>query len=355
MEQSLAAKKWLDRAGYFFSILLTRWINRSKDPKVLIFKNILCFKEDEIGDFIYAMPVFDVLHRIYPEAKITVLCKPVCVALLKHSPSVSKTVSSYDELSGDYDLIIDLRGTPSSLKYALMHRPAFRLDRGTVRYRNRRRGSHPHELETNRSIIEPLLPDGTSLPEPVLWLGSAEREAARTFLIENGIVNGRFAIFHTGARTMLKKWPLDRVAMVMKHVHSRWGLHCILAGDDKDVLDATALREMLDFPLVVSAGKLSLQAFAALCEKAVLYVGNDSGPLHIASVTGIPAIGLYGPGDPVFHPRGRRSGYLHHILECNPCDQNRCKYPDNPCINRIEIAEVIQEIGRVMSIGPQPA
>jgi len=355
MEQSLAAKKWLDRAGYFLSILLSRWINRGKDPKNLIFKNILCFKEDEIGDFIYAMPVFEVLHRIYPEAKITVLCKPVCVALLKHSPSVYKTVSSYEELTGDYDLMIDLRGTASSLKYALMHRPAFRLDRGTVRYRNRRRGAHPHELETNRSIIQPLLPDEVILQEPVLWLGSEERETAQAFLLENGIENGRFAIFHTGARTVLKKWPLDRVAMVMKYVHFRLGLQCILAGDEKDLKDASALREMLDFPLIVAAGKLSLPAFSALCEKAALYIGNDSGPLHIASVTGIPAIGLYGPGDPVFHPRGARSGYLHHILECNPCDQNRCKYPANPCIRRIEIAEVIQEIGRVIPTGPQPA
>jgi ADP-heptose:LPS heptosyltransferase len=348
MEQSMRAKKWLDRGVYLASVVLSGLINFNKDPKKLSFKKIICIKEDEIGDFIYTLPVYETLRRLYPDAEITVLCRPFGQQILKNSQSINKVISSYHETEKRYDLVVDLRGTIPSTWLGLRCFPAYRLDRGSIRFRNKKSGTHPHESEANRQIIAPLLEDDKPLPLPRIDIGAEDREAAIGFLKDNG-VHGPFALFHTGARRVLKKWPLDRVAEIMRFVSKQYGYSCVLVGDKADAADAQLLQQLTNVPVNVAAGKVPLMVFAALCESAALYLGNDSGPLHIACAMGTPSIGLYGPGDPIFHPRCANARYIHHILECNPCDQVHCKYRENPCIQRISISEVQGVIDALMT------
>ncbi|MBK7886263.1 MAG: glycosyltransferase family 9 protein [Bacteroidetes bacterium] len=342
MEKSMTAKKWLDRGVYLTSMALTTFINRRKDIKSLSFSNILCIKEDEIGDFIYTLPVYEMLRKQFPAAQITVLCRPFGKQILKYCPHVNAVFSEYTDLKGKYDLIIDLRGTIPSTFYALKHPPVIRLDRGSLRYKNRKKGVHSHESEANLEIILPVLDAKNKILKPTLFISEKEREEARKFLEEKNI--SKYALFHTGARRILKKWPLERVAEIMKWLYTEHGLSCIVVGDEEDAKDAEALRQLTNIPIHQAAGKVNLLVFAALCEKADIYIGNDSGPLHIATVMGAPSIGLYGPGDPIFHPRLPNSRFLHHILECNPCDQVHCKYKEYPCIERITIDEVREKI-----------
>ncbi len=347
VEKSMTSKKWLDRGVYLFSMILSQLINRGKAVKNLKFNNILCFKEDEIGDFIYTLPVYEMLKKQFPESKITLLCRPFGRQLLSYCPHVDFVYTDYNDLKGKYDLIIDLRGTVHSTTYALMHRPLYRLDRGSMRYQNRKKGYHPHEAEANRNLVHPIIDESNLVFTPKIFLSDKERNEARQFLEERGIA--RYALFHTGARRILKKWPLERVAAVMKWLHTEYGLSCMLVGDNEDAKDADFLHAHSGVPVHVAAGKVNLLVFAALCEGASLFIGNDSGPLHVSTVMGAPSLGLYGPGDPIFHPRMRNARFIHHILECNPCDQVHCKYSDNPCIRRITIGEVQEKVKELMA------
>lgn len=338
----MTAKKWIDRCVYLASNFISSTINRGKNPKLLNFKKILCVKEDEIGDFIYTLPVYAMLRAQYPEAHITVLCRPFGVQLLSSCPDVNLVTSDYQSMDKQYDLLIDLRGTVASTLLSFSKKPIYRLDRGTVRFKNRKKGSHPHESEANWSIIAPIIDEQHKDLTPNIHLSPADTLAADAFLSSHRIE--RFALFHTGARRILKKWPLDRVVNIMTWLHQEHGLACVLIGDKTDGEDADWLQQQLPFPLHVAAGKINLTAFAALCQKSALFIGNDSGPLHIATAMGTATIGLYGPGDPIFHPRRSNATFIHHILECNPCDQVHCKYKSNPCIQRITEEEVKEKI-----------
>ena len=107
---------------------------------------------------------------------------------------------------------------------------------------------------------------------------------------------------------------------------------------------------MIPFKIHTVAGEFNLLEFSALVTGAALFVGNESGPLHIASVTGAPSLGLFGPGEPhVFYPHGTKTAFLHHVLECNPCDQVHCMHPENPCIQRITMEEVNNKIEWLLS------
>lgn len=338
----MRAKQWLDRGVYAASALLSRLIRLRKIDKQLNVRKILCIKEDEIGDFIYSIPVYEMLKRQFPEAELEVLCRPFGVELLKGNPFVKKAVSDYDALKSEYTIQVDLRGTLKSTWFAVRNPPEIRLDRGTIRIRQRRTGRHPHESETAWEIVSPLVDEKNKVKEAKIYLQDEDFRAADAFISGNGL--SRFMVFHTGARRILKKWPLERVAGVMNRLYADYGLTPVLVGDGTDAEDALGLQPQLDFELKVAAGVLPLRVFAALCSRASLFIGNDSGPLHIAVAVGTPSIGLFGPGDPIFHPVAEQSRYIHHVLECNPCDQVHCKYADNPCIRRITEAEVMKKV-----------
>ena len=123
----------------------------------------------------------------------------------------------------------------------------------------------------------------------------------------------------------------------------------VFAGDDSDVEDIDAVQKELDFSTYSTVGKLSIRELAALLSRASIYIGNDSGPLHLAALSGVTCIGLFGPAPPVvFYPVGKITEVIHHVLECNPCDQIHCMHPEWPCIQRITVEEVKQKVEEML-------
>lgn len=338
----MAWRQWSDRGIFLSSILLSRLINRGKDPKTLSFKRIIIFKEDEIGDLMNATPAFAMIRKQFPKAEITVVCHGFGVHMLQYCPDIDHVTDDYLTLAGKFDLIIDLRGSASSTLFALKNRPLYRLDRGSVRSKNRKLPRHPREIETNWQVIEPVMDSQNKLNDPRLHLSEKERKQAVDFLEQRNIK--KFALFHTGARRILKKWPLERVAEVMSWLHTTYQTEIIVVGDKHDADDLSVLQPLLPFPIHQAAGEVGLLTFAAMCEKASIFIGNDSGPFHIAAAMGTPSLALFGPGDPVFYPHQPNAKFIHHVLECNPCDMVHCKYKENPCIQRITTDEVKEKL-----------
>jgi ADP-heptose:LPS heptosyltransferase len=82
---------------------------------------------------------------------------------------------------------------------------------------------------------------------------------------------------------------------------------------------------------------------SAILKEASLVLGNDSGPLHLASALGTRVLGLFGPSSPeLTAPRNAEGVFLYKKVECSPCDQSRCARPDNSCMNLISADEVFQ-------------
>lgn len=332
-----------EKIRYTLSVLLSKLINGSKKPDDLVVGNILVFKEDEIGDLCYTLHVFSMLKSQFPHAHITLLCKPFALSLTRSNPSINVTTSNYGDLQKKYDIIIDLRGSWKSLWFSLTHKPQYRLDRGTVRLANKQKGKHPHEVMTNLQVIAPLIAPQYQHTNPQIYLAEANQEKAARFITANNL--GAFAVLHTGARKALRKWnQFDKLAA---YLHQK-GLNIVFAGDKSDLIDIEHWQQQLNFTTYSVAGSFNLADFAALVSKASIYIGNESGPLHIAAVSNTPSIGLFGPGEPeVFYPWGAHTRAIHHILPCNPCGQNRCVQAI-PCIELITLNEVIKEVNALI-------
>lgn len=329
---------WKEKAVYAASMLLSKAVNANKNVSTYSPKRILCIKLDEIGDLCYSLHVFDLLKQNHPEAEITLLCKPFALSLVEHHPGIDVATHSWNDLTGYYDTIIDLRGNWRSIRYAAAQRPKVRLDRGTVRFTNMRAGKHPHEVFTNLQIITPLLKHIPANPQPEIYVGQQNIEKVKHYLQTHQLNN--ITIFHTGARKELRKWPADNFAKLAVYLKEKHGLDIVFTGDQSDIKSIEKIQQHIPFKTYNTAGLFNLIEFSALAKLSTLYVGNESGPLCIAAVSGATALGLFGPGEPfVFYPFGKNTAYIHHVLECTPCNQITCVHPTNPCIQRISVLE----------------
>lgn len=340
--------KW--KIVYFFSWLVSLIINRLKNSKNGKYNRILIIRLDDIGDMMTSLPAIEYLSKKFRSAEITMWCIPVTGQLLRHIPHIHKIVYSKKELSGRYDLIVDLRGNFETALYALIHQPYYFLDRGTVRFRNKfLLSQHPHEIKVNFQILKPLIGEVNEKPELKIYFSNENKIIANFFLQQNNIK--KFIVLHPFSLKKLKEWNMEKFAELSEKLKEQFDFDTIFIGSKKEEERILEIQKRIPFKTFAFAG-YDLLDLAALCSKASLFVGNDSGPMHIADVLNIPIVGLFGPGEPhLFSPSGKKATFIHHKLECNPCDQIHCKYPGHPCMHRIEVNEVINKIDLLMKTG----
>jgi ADP-heptose:LPS heptosyltransferase len=402
---------------YFCNILVSRWVNALGSPGGMrlnsgfasgvsgsvsganhsgvamkfSIKSILVVKWDEIGDMAAAVHVFGTLKSAYPDAKLTVLCKPFVASLIAGDPAVNAVITDIEDWRERYDVVVELRGTWKTLwkSLALRTMPKYRVDRGWVRFLQR--GDQPHEVVTNERIIRPLLGEGQPIAKRVLYPSVAEiaqaqvwsdwaigseqifgmsssdsvdgnskdsnteyfAEVNSTFPAADAVSNNNaagYAILHTGARRELRRWPLERFVALSKWLLQEKKLVPIWVGtsDEEQQLNEAFALGAAGKKWVAPEGS-SLLSFYAFIALSKLYVGNESGPLQLADIAGIPLVAIYGPGVPtVFYPRSARSRVLHEVLDCNPCDQIHCVRPSDRCIDRIGLAAVQLAVNEVL-------
>ena len=334
------SEKWL----YFFNILVSRFVNAGKRPDRIAPESILIIKWDEIGDLMTATHVFSLLRKRFPKASIELITKPWGAGLVENDPNLDAVYHDLSAWKKPYDLHVELRGTWETLWRSFRHFPKYRLDRGLVRFRQR--GSQPHEGVTNYRIVQPVLNGLTNEP-PALYIGDEAGQKVAEYL-QTCSVN-RYAVFHIGARSALRRWPAARFAAVADHVHELHGLTPVFAGtpDELELIEQ-ATGQMKAKALIFAQGQ-SLTELAALIDGCAIFIGNESGPLQIADALKKPLVAMFGPGvKDVFYPQNPSALFIHEILECNPCDQVHCVRPDNTCMQLISVNVVIGAVNEVL-------
>ncbi|MFA9214510.1 MAG: glycosyltransferase family 9 protein [Candidatus Methylacidiphilales bacterium] len=341
---------WKEKAIYGASVILSKLINGKRNINAFTPKKIVCIKLDEIGDLCYCLHVFDLLKQAYPNAQITVLCKPFAVNLLANNPNIHLATSLWSDITDNYDTIIDLRGNWKSIFHAILNMPKIRLDRGTIRLRNKKAGKHPHEVITNLQIISPLLKEIPEQLLPKIYIANETNNKVIDYL-KNEYIQ-KFVVFHTGARKKLRQWSQQNFAQLAIYLKNNFDFEILFVGDSSDVEYINEIQQLINFKTHNTAGLFNLVELASLIKKSELYVGNESGPLCIAAISGAKTLGLFGPGEPnVFYPYGTHTAYIHHVLSCNPCDQIKCVNPTNTCMQMITQNEVIIACNKLLSLG----
>jgi ADP-heptose:LPS heptosyltransferase len=277
-----------------------------------------------LGDTIFATPAIRALRENSPQARIVILASPAAAQVLKHNPWHLEVLNVGDKWNllklltqirkEKFDAAVSLSqlggfftrfcATPVWSDFTLI---AVRARRSVVQMCNDVLGEIGIYCEDQRTEF---------------WYSEREQYTAEIFLRGSAYSKERpLVAIHIGGHYFIRKrWPLANFVEFIRILIAKLGLQVVLVGGQEDVEDSLIIKAMV--PNIISAvGMLKLAETAALLKKCRLFIGNDSGPLHLAAALNIPTIGLFGPTAPSqFYPyKPPRHTFIYKNLSCSPC------------------------------------
>ncbi len=166
-----------------------------------------------------------------------------------------------------------------------------------------------------------------------------------------------------GSLSLERRWPQSSFADLARRLVRERGARVVLVGGPDEVAWTSEVKTQIgavpERHVANLAGKLSIGGLQALLARADVFVGNDSGPMHLAAAQGTPTIGLFGPETPVMYsPIGEQARFLYKPPPCSPCinvHNNKfavCRMSRAECLIGISSSEVYDEVMVFLEGGP---
>ena len=204
-------------------------------------------------------------------------------------------------------------------------------------HRARIRPVHLSRFERNAALVR-FLSGTPSTAVPRLELSELARP-------ELSLLPRELLLMHPGtsSTTLYKRWPPERYAAVARELRDRVGIHSLVSwGPVAGELEAAeAVVAGADGAAHLAAETRSVGELLVLMQAARLFIGSDSGPMHLASLAGLPLVAIFGPTDPVENAPLPSSPQrvLRRDVGCNPCREG-C--PVQTCMAAVSIPDVVE-------------
>ena len=356
---------------FFFPLrILSRRGGKYEPNKV---GNILILRMDGLGDLVLSTAAFREIRNGFPKARITLVVG-------SWARDIAECISFYDHLivhdcflfsffrgnrkfdfkgelkfikelrKNKFDLGIDLRGDLLSIIPLYLSGAKFRFAKDTrgggfllthiVKWQKK---GIKHEKDKALQVLETL---GLSIKSRDMELSIAQDdvEYVEKYMDENGLNQSELLV--TIAPCALypwRSWRPDNFAQVASAIMKTYNAKVVLVGnrDDRPILDE--INALTEFKAINSAGMLSLQQVSALIYKSAIFIGNDSGLIHIAAAHKTPMVQIFGPGEPEKFAYTGKNNILLIKNDCpyHPCTQQICKYQANWCMDQISVEDVM--------------
>ncbi|WP_192456407.1 putative lipopolysaccharide heptosyltransferase III [Musicola keenii] len=349
-------------------------------PRNVEFRRILITKFRHHGDVLLTSPLFSILRRRYPEARIDALVFAETAEMLSLHPAIDqlytvdkkwKKLGPFRHMAKEwellktlrqqrYDLIIHLtesmRGfwiarlarIPTGVTFRNAGRDKLSFWRNTFQFRVPRI-SRRHTVESHLDTLR-VLGIQPEMAERRLRLVSGETadRSVEQKLRDQHWQGQPFIVVHPTSRWLFKCWKSSAMAETINHL-CRQGHTIVLSASpaDSEMTMIAEIKSRLEYPVLDLAGQLSLKELAGLIGKAQLLLGVDSVPMHIASAMQTPVVALFGPsGETEWSPWMTVNRVIvserHH---CRPCGKDGCggsKVSD--CLQQISVQQVLLAI-----------
>ena len=257
-------------------------------------QRVLFITSTRIGDAIINSGVLDHLVRTRPEARFTIACGPLAASLFTETPRLERIIIMRKKKAGmhwwnlwretadtQWDLIVDLRCSATAWLLRAKERRILKQSPVAI-----------PKVEEAASVLA-LAP----APDPKLHFSDAVRAEAAERLPGTG----PYLAICPSASWIFKVWPAEKFAeFILKFTAPDGempGAHVVMLGGPGDELYAQPIYDALPEIEFVDLLGLGLPETAACIERCRLYVGNDSGLMHMAAAVGTPTLGLFGPSD----------------------------------------------------------
>ena len=350
------------------------------DPAAV--RRVLVIKLRHHGDVLLAAPVFRVLRALIPAVDVDALIYEDSLDMLRlnpdiamihtidrrtrHEPLLRKVAAERRLLKAlkgrHYDLIVHLTEHPRGAVLARLLKPRYAVAR---RYPGRRGrwwrknfthvygvpARQRHTVETHLDALRRLglvIPPGEKalrlVAGPEAW-STIDRRLAQA-----GLATRPFLVIHPTSRWLFKAWPTASTTALIDRLLAAG--HALIVTSGPDEAEREVVREILK-PLAPSdtlvdwSGALTLKELAALLERARLFIGVDSAPMHMASAMGTPVVAVFGPsGDHEWAPWQVPARVLTaSSYSCRPCGFAGCGDGQlSECMGGVGVDEVFEAI-----------
>jgi len=335
---------------------------------------ILIVRLSAVGDAIQTMPVACAIRERFPEAFLAWAVESRAAALLRGHEALDELIElprGWLKSPGGvwrlrhrlknlrFDTTIDVQSLTKSAVLAWLSGARRRIGFGRPagrefsRWFNNRRVD-PQATHVVDRYLELLRPLGIERPTVRFQVPerAEDRETAQATIHRLGLDDG-FAIINPGAGWPSKLWPADRYAAVARHLGQQRRLPTLIvwAGPSERTLAERIAASAGDFAHI--APPTTLPELAALARRARLFIGSDTGPLHLAAAVGTPCVGLYGPWPAARHgPYGPQHIALQKKLFEGPPRARRAA----PAVymESITTEMVLEACDRILQNSPRP-
>ena len=353
-------------------------------------KRVLLYRLGSLGDHLVALPSYRLVRRAFPEAECRLVTTlpvsdkaPTAEAVLGGTGLVEGYMAHASGERNPWVLLRlawqILRWRPDVLVYLAGARGESIAIRDNIFFRLcgiRRRIGIPltAELQRNRVAEPPQWSvSGTpwfeeeghrlarciaeigdaALDDPESWaLGLSMEERAEGVRLLEPLGEAPFFAFSLGTKVQANQWGVERWQELMVRVAAQWpgyGLAIVGASDEFEMSEAVAAvwRAAAGAgPALNFCGMATPRVSAAVLEHAVMFLGHDSGPAHMAASVGTPVLGVFGarvlPG--VWVPHGKHVRVVLHWVDCGGCVLDTCITQGKKCILSIGVDEVLSAL-----------
>jgi heptosyltransferase III len=299
-----------------------------------------------MGDCLLLTSPVRALKEEFPEFRVSVLVESRFADCFNGNPDFDEVIVAANKyltalrlLLRRFDAIVNLHGGPTSLVYAIAA-TGRRIGAEHYQYAKLYHGLVPapdpgvHTVKTTMALFQWL---GVRREEPPpLRYERHQKESSR---IQERLAGKPYVVIHPAALMATKRWEPSRFGEVAQGLALRDFKIVVTAGPGEEFVAGQAARKIDGAAIMLG---LTIPELAELIRGARLYIGNDSGPMHLAAAVGTPTIAVWGSSD---SRRWRPWSVDHRVVqnpfECNPCPGYRCLVADSPlCIESVTVNQV---------------
>lgn len=316
-----------------------------------------------LGDMVMLTPALAALHTWRPDLRITVVAEPAFAPVLEGNPAVAEILLHrsfletaralrrqkfpvlFNQHAGPTSALLTAASGASARVCWSGHQFSFLYNvwapEPSVFF-----GSRPvHTIEHRLTqfywagLPQWPIPSARVFPQPGAMASVAAKLAA------HGVVQGQgYAVIHPGASDPHKRWRTSGFAEVARWLASRHNLRAVVRLGPGDAEIARHAQEFGSDAVIFDAAAMNLRETIALIAGARLFIGNDSGPAHLATGTGRRVVVIFGATDPL---TWRPWQVEHRVLEatgpCPQCKSGRCYASvGSRCILSVSVEQVQQ-------------
>jgi heptosyltransferase III len=295
----------------------------SNDPSTLLpalpqGAEILIIRLRSLGDLVLETPAIAALHSWRPDLRISVLLEPRFAPVLEGNPAIAELIFSrslgetaLDLLRRKFPIVFNQHGGPRSAMLTGASGAPLRVGWAGYQYSFLYNVTVPdakefygtpavHSVEHRISQFNFVgLPRGPIPRAQVFGQPDAIATVARE-LVAKGIAAGApYAVLQPGARLQGMRWPVAKFAEIARWLRATHGLASVVNLGARDDAIAVEVRSEMKKCAVVLEAQLDIRGLIALLAGSRMFVGNDSGPAHLAAALQRPSVVIFGVTDPV--------------------------------------------------------